>query len=374
MRYIHKLPAWPKFHWNDAALAPLLGPVRHRQGRLVGRMEALGYPLRADATLRALTEEVVKSSEIEGEILDDAQVRSSLARRLGMDVAGLVPSDRDVDGVVEMLLDATQRFAEPLTADRLSSWHAALFPTGRSGMSKITVGAWRTDASGPMQVVSGPIGRTRVHYEAPGAERLEAEMRAFLDWLNDGAVSCDPIIKAALAHLWFVTIHPFDDGNGRIARAITDMALARSEQSAQRFYSMSSQIRAERKTYYETLEATQKGSLDVTLWLRWFLACLDRAFDRAETILGTVLQKARFWETHSTAPLNERQRPILNRLLDGFEGKLTSSKWAKLAKCSQDTALRDIDDLLSRGILAKNEGGGRSTSYSLVLLPIGPAH
>jgi Fic family protein len=219
MRYIHKLPAWPKFHWNDAVLAPLLGPVRHRQGRLVGRMEALGYPLRADATLRALTEEVVKSSEIEGEILDDAQVRSSLARRLGMDVAGLVPSDRDVEGVVEMLLDATQKFAEPLTADRLSSWHAALFPTGRSGMSKITVGAWRTDASGPMQVVSGPIGRTRVHYEAPGAERLEAEMRAFLDWLNDGAVSCDPIIKAALAHLWFVTIHPFDDGNGRIARA-----------------------------------------------------------------------------------------------------------------------------------------------------------
>jgi Fic family protein len=371
MRYIHKLPAWPKFHWNDTAFAPLLGPVRHRQGRLVGRMEALGYPLRADATLRALTEEVVKSSEIEGEILDGAQVRSSLARRLGMDVAGLVPSDRDVDGVVEMLLDATQKFAEPLTADRLSSWHAALFPTARSGMSKTTVGAWRTDASGPMQVVSGPLGRTRVHYEAPSAERLEAEMRAFLDWFNDGAVSCDPIIKAALAHLWFVTIHPFDDGNGRIARAITDLCLARSEQSAQRFYSMSSQIRAERKTYYETLEATQKGTLDVTPWLRWFLACLERAFDRAETILGTVLQKARFWEAHSTAPLNERQRAILNRLLDGFEGKLTSSKWAKLAKCSQDTALRDIDDLLSRGILAKNQAGGRSTSYSLVLPPMG---
>jgi Fic family protein len=360
MRYIHKLPAWPKFHRNDAALAPLLGPVRHRQGRLVGRMDALGYPLRADATLRALTEEVVKSSEIEGEILDDAQVRSSLARRLGMDVAGLVPSERDVDGVVEMLLDATQKFAEPLTADRLSSW-----------MSKITVGAWRNDASGPMQVVSGPLGRTRVHYEAPGAERLEAEMRAFLDWFNDGAVSCDPIIKAALAHLWFVTIHPFDDGNGRIARAITDMALARSEQSAQRFYSMSSQIRAERKTYYETLEAMQKGTLDVTPWLRWFLACLDRAFDRAETFLRPVRQKARFWETHSTVPLNERQRAILNRHLDGFEGELTSSKWAKLAKCSQDTALRDIDDLLSRGILARNEGGGRSTSYSLVLPVLG---
>ena len=371
MTYIHELPDWPKFHWSDNDLAKYLGPVRHRQGRLVGRMEALGYPLRADATLRALTEEVVKSSEIEGEVLNDAQVRSSLARRLGMDVAGLVPSDRGVDGVVEMLLDATQRFAEPLTADRLFSWHAALFPTGHSGMSKIAVGAWRTDASGPMQVVSGPIGRTRVHYEAPIAQRLDGEMGAFLNWIEDGAASCDPIIKAALAHLWFVTIHPFDDGNGRIARAITDLCLARSEQSAQRFYSMSSQIRAERKTYYETLEATQKGTLDVTPWLRWFLACLDRAFDRAETILGTVLQKARFWEAHAAVPFNERQRAILNRLLDGFEGKLTSSKWAKLAKCSQDTALRDIDDLLSHSILAKNQPGGRSTSYSLVLPPGG---
>jgi Fic family protein len=366
MRYIHNLPAWPKFHWNDATLAPLLGPVRHRQGRLVGRMEALGYPLRADATLRALTEEVVKSSEIEGEVLDDAQVRSSLARRLGMDVAGLVPSDRDVDGVVEMLLDATQKFGRPLTADRLFSWHASLFPTGRSGMSKITVGAWRTDASGAMQVVSGPIGRTRVHYEAPAAKRLKAEMRAFLNWFNDESPSTDPIVKAGLAHLWFVTIHPFDDGNGRIARAITDLCLARSEQSAQRFYSMSSQIRAERKTYYEMLEATQKGSLDVTPWLRWFLACLQRAFERAETILGSVLQKARFWEAHAAAPLNERQRKVLNRLLDGFEGNLTSSKWAKLTKCSQDTALRDIDDLLTRGILTRNQAGGRSTSYSLV--------
>jgi Fic family protein len=373
MRYIHTLRDWPKFRWSDATLAPLLGPVRHRQGRLIGRMEALGYRLRADATLRALTEEVVKSSEIEGETLNDAQVRSSLARRLGMDVAGLVPSDRDVDGVVEMLLDATQRFAEPLTTDRLSAWHGALFPTGRSGMSKITVGAWRTDASGPLQVVSGPIGRTRVHYEAPSAQRLDAEMAAFLNWFNDRAVSCDPIIKAALAHLWFVTIHPFDDGNGRIARAITDLCLARSEQSAQRFYSMSSQIRVERKTYYETLEATQKGTLDVTPWLRWFLVCFDRAFDRAETILGSVLQKARFWETHSAGLFNERQRTILNRLLDGLQGKLTSSKWAKLAKCSQDTALRDIDDLLSRGILVKNQAGGRSTSYSLVLPTSGPA-
>jgi Fic family protein len=373
MKYIHESPDWPHFLWNDAELAKLLASVRHRQGRLVGRMEALGYSLRDDANLRTLTEEVVKSSDIEGEVLSDAQVRSSLARRLGMEVAGLVPADRNVDGIVEMMLDATQKFREELTAERLFSWHAALFPTGHTGMHKITVAAWRTDAGGPMQVVSGPMGRTRVHYEAPSGERLEVEMRAFLRWFEDGAVSCDPIIKAGLAHLWFVTIHPFDDGNGRIARATTDLALARSEQSSQRFYSMSSQIRAERDVYYETLEATQKGSLDVTAWLSWFLACLDRAFDRAKTILESVLQKARFWEAHAQAPLNERQRKIVNRLLDGFEGKLTSSKWAKLAKCSQDTALRDIDDLVRRGILRKDEAGGRSTSYSLVLPAGGPA-
>jgi Fic family protein len=347
--------------------------VRHRQGRLVGRMEALGYSLRADATLRTLTEEVLKSSEIEGEVLNGEQVRSSLARRLGMDIAGLVPADRDVEGIVEMLLDATQRFGEPLTAERLFSWHASLFPTGRSGMGRITVGAWRTDASGPMQVVSGPIGRTRMHYEAPSAQRLDVEMHTFVDWFDSATVSLDPIIRAGLAHLWFVTIHPFDDGNGRVARAITDMALARSEQNSQRFYSMSSQIRAERSTYYDTLEAAQKGDLDVSPWLQWFLACLDRAFDRAETILASVLQKARFWEAHRGDQLNERQRAILNRLLDGFEGKLTSSKWAKLTKCSQDTALRDIDDLLTRGILSKDQAGGRSTNYSLVLSPINPA-
>jgi Fic family protein len=367
MAYIHELPEWPNFLWKGSELGTLIASVRHRQGRLVGRMEGLGFSLRADATLRTLTEEVVKSSEIEGEVLNDAQVRSSLARRLGMDIAGLVPSDRDVDGVVEMMLDATQKFAEPLTAERLFSWHAALFPTGRSGMSKIAVGAWRIDASGPMQVVSGPIGHTRVHYEAPSAHRLEAEMHTFLNWFEDTTLSCDPIIKAGLAHLWFVTIHPFDDGNGRIARAITDLTFARSERSAQRFYSMSSQIRAERKIYYDTLEATQKGALDVTPWLHWFLACLDRAFDRAETTLASVLRKARFWEAHLGAPLNERQRAILNRLLDGFEGNLTSSKWAKITKCSQDTALRDIDDLLTRGILRKDQAGGRSTSYSLVL-------
>jgi Fic family protein len=372
MTYIHELPEWPHFMWNDGELANLIASVRHRQGRLIGRMEGLGYSLRADATLRTLTEEVIKSSEIEGEVLNDAQVRSSLARRLGMDVAGLVPADRHVEGIVEMMLDATQKYGDPLTTERLFSWHAALFPTGLIGMTKIAVGEWRTDASGPMQVVSGPIGRSRMHYEAPNAHRLGAEMQAFLDWFEDATVRCDPIVKAGLAHLWFVTIHPFDDGNGRIARAITDLTLARSEQSAQRFYSMSSQIRAERKTYYDTLEAAQKGTLDVTPWLRWFLACLDRAFDRAETTLALVLQKARFWEAHSGAQLNERQRAILNRLLDGFEGKLTSSKWAKIAKCSQDTALRDIGDLLTRGILRKDQAGGRSTNYSLVLPPIQP--
>jgi Fic family protein len=367
MTYLHELPGWPHFRWNDRELAEPLGVVRHRQGRLVGRMEGLGFSLRADATLRTLTDEVLKSSDIEGEVLDEEQVRSSLARRLGMKVAGLVPSGRDVEGVVEMMLDAVQRFSAPLTSARLFSWHASLFPTGWSGLSKIGVGAWRTDASGPMQVVSGPIGHTRVHYEAPGAERLEAEMRTFLDWFESGTVSVDPVIRAGLAHLWFVTIHPFDDGNGRIGRAISELALARSEQNAQRFYSMSSQIRAERGTYYDTLEATQKGDLDVTGWLRWFLACLDRAFGRAETTLGSVLQRARFWEAHSGDQLNDRQRLILSRLLDGFEGKLTSSKWAKLAKCSQDTALRDIDELLTRGILRKDAAGGRSTSYSLVL-------
>jgi Fic family protein len=281
-----------------------------------------------------------------------------------MDVAGLIPADRHVEGVVQMMLDATQNFAAPLTEERLFAWHAALFPTGRSGLSKITVGAWRNDATGPMQVVSGPIGRERVHFEAPAASRLAKEMKAFLAWF-ESKNDIDPVLKAAIAHLWFVTIHPFDDGNGRIARAIADMSLARSENSAQRFYSMSAQIHAERNAYYDMLEATQKNDLDITPWLEWFLACLDHAFDHSETILASVMRKARFWATHAKLPLNERQRAVLNRLLNGFEGKLTSSKWAKLAKCSQDTALRDIDDLVKQGVLVKDAAGGRSTSYSL---------
>lgn len=362
--YIHELPDWPEFRWDKKALAEQLAAVRHRQGRLTGRMEALGFPLRNEAMLQTLTQDVLKSSEIEGEILDQNQVRSSIARRLGLDIGGLMPADRHVEGVVEMMLDATQNFDKPLTVERLFDWHAAMFPTGRSGMSKITVGAWRDDKSGPMQVVSGPYGRQRIHYEAPAAQRLDKEMNAFLDWLNDNA-AIDPVLKAGIAHLWFVTIHPFDDGNGRIARAIADMALARSEQTSQRFYSMSAQIRQERKAYYDMLERTQKGDLDITEWLAWFLGCLDRAFEGAEDTLANVLRKARFWEKHAAAGFNDRQRDMLDRLLTGFEGKLTSSKWAKIEKCSPDTALRDINELLEHGILEKEAAGGRSTSYTL---------
>lgn len=364
-KYIHQLKGWPKFRWSQERLAERLTAVRHRQGRLIGRMEALGFTLRAEAALQALTEEVIKSSEIEGEILDKEQVRSSLARRLGLDVGALASADRHVEGVVEMMLDATQKFDAPLTGQRLFDWHAALFPTGRSGMIPIRVGAWRDDGTGAMQVISGPIGRERVHYEAPAANRINREMRAFLAWFN-GNAPMDAVLKAAVSHLWFVTLHPLDDGNGRIARAIADMMLARSENSPQRFYSMSAQIRVERKAYYDILEVTQKGNLDITDWLEWFLGCLGRAFEGAETLLAEVLKKARFWEIHNGEHFNDRQRKTLNRLLDGFEGKLTSSKWASLGKCSQDTASRDIDDLVKRGILVKDPAGGRSTSYSLV--------
>lgn len=363
MRYIHEQPNWPSLHWSDEQLTQPLAAVRHRQGRLIGRMEALGFPLQEEAVLHALTEDVLKSSEIEGEILDKEQVRSSIARRLGMDIGGLVATDRNAEGVVEMMLDATQNYAKPLTAERLFGWHAALFPTGRSGMGRITVGAWREDATGPMQVVSRPIGRERVHYEAPAATRLDEEIAKFLDWFETAAP--DPVLKAGIAHLWFVTIHPFDDGNGRIARAIADLTLARAEGTKQRFYSMSAQIRAERKTYYDMLEATQKGGLDITGWLLWFIGCLDRAFNGSEAILTNVMSKARFWEKLAAQPLNDRQCTMMNRLLDGFEGKLTSSKWAKIAKTSPDTALRDINGLVERGILVKDPAGGRSTSYSL---------
>jgi Fic family protein len=362
--YIHDGANWPKLCWDSGKLAHLLADVRHRQGRLLGKMQALGFRLREEAVLRTLTEEVVKSSAIEGETLDPEAVRSSIARRLGMDAGGLKPADRNVEGVVEMMIDATRNYDKPLSAERLFAWHASLFPTGRSGMRKIRVGPWRDDIDGPMQVVSGQAGKERIHYEAPPASRLDAEMKGFLDWFNAGP-EIDPVLKAGVAHLWFVTIHPFDDGNGRIARAIADLCLARSEQSAQRFYSMSAQIRLENEGYYEILEATQKNGTDVTAWLNWFLDCLGSAIGGADTLLGSVLEKARFWESISQSPVNDRQRAVLNRLLDGFEGKLTTTKWAKLTKSSQDTAHRDITDLVEKGILVRSSEGGRSTSYAL---------
>jgi Fic family protein len=365
MPYIHDLADWPDLRWSNELLAQPLAAIRHRQGRLVGHMEAFGFQLRSEAVLRTLTEDVVKSSEIEGEFLDKDQVRSSIARRLGMDIGGLAGPDHAVDGVVDMVLDATQNYARPVTAERLFGWHAALFPTGRNGISRITVRAWRTAEGGPMQVVSGPVGRERIHFQAPAAERLDTEMSRFLDWFE--TATPDPVLKAALAHLWFVTIHPFDDGNGRIARAIADLALARADGTAQRFYSMSSQIRAERKDYYDMLEATQKGDLDVTPWLSWFIGCLGRAFSRTETILGRVKHKARFWESVADIAMNERQRAIVNLLLDGFDGKLTNASWATMTKVSPDTALRDITGLLRHGILMKQPAGGRSTHYSLAV-------
>jgi len=371
--YIHQLPEWSNFHWSSEALAGPLAEIRHRQGRLLGRMEGLGFPLQKEAELETLTLDVLKSSEIEGESLDEDQVRSSIARRLGMDIAGAVPTDRYIEGVVEMMLDATQHYDKPLTDDRLCGWHAALFPTGRSGMRKIIAGAWRDDASGPVQVVSGPVGQEIVHYEAPAAALLPKEMGAFISWANNPSDTTDPVLKAALAHLWFVTIHPFDDGNGRIARAIADWQLARSEHSSQRFYSMSAQILRERSDYYDMLEYAQTGSLDVTQWMEWFLACLGRACQGTEATLAMVLRKARFWEKHARAPLNERQRDIVNRLLDGFEGKLTTTKWASIERCSHDTALRDIQGLMEHGLLRKDSGGGRSTSYLLAEDTIGAA-
>ena len=364
MAFIHELPKWPDLTWDTQALAKALAAVRHKQGRHLGKMEALGFDLRTEASLTALTDEVVKSSAIEGERLDSEEVRSSLSRRLGLDVAGLPSPGREVEGVVEMMLDATRNFDQPLTAERLFAWHAALFPTGRSGKNRITVGAWRDGEAGPMQVVSGPMGKERVHFEAPDAERLDGEMERFLDWFNRPA-DIDPVLKAAVVHFWFVTVHPFGDGNGRIARAIADMVLSQADGSKERFYSMSSRIEAERKEYYIQLESAQRGSLDITSWLAWFLGCLDRAIDAADTMLGAVLRKARVWQRVNTQPVNERQRTVINRMLDDWQGHLSTSKYAKLTKCSTDTALRDVRELLERGIIVKNEGGGRSTSYRL---------
>jgi Fic family protein len=364
MTFIHELPGWPNVGWDSESLAGPLAQVRHNQGRLLGRMEALGFDLRSEANLAMLTNEVVKTSAIENENLDTGEVRSSIARRLGIDIGGLTKPSRRVDGVVDMMIDATANFAAELTEERLFRWHASLFTAGKKGSSAIAVGEWRPAEAGPMQVVSGPLGKERVHFEAPSAERLSTEMQEFLEWFN-APLSIDPVLKAGVAHFWFVTIHPFEDGNGRIARAIADMELARSDGTKDRFYSMSSQIEAEKKDYYWKLESAQRGDLDITPWLEWFLGCLDRSISSAEAGLRQVLRKARLWQQFNTHSLNERQRSVINRMLDGFEGFLTTSKYAKLAKCSSDSALRDIQQMLHYGILKSNPGHGRSTSYRL---------
>lgn len=363
--YIHQKSEWPNFEWDNQKIIVLLGEVRHLQGKLLGKMDALGFDLRNEANLENLTLDVTKSSEIEGEFLQPEQVRSSLAKRLGITIENPVYSERDVDGVVDMLLDATQNFQSKLTKQRLFDWHASLFPTGRSGLFKIGVGSWRKDTTGPMQVVSGALGKEKVHFEAPHSKDIAKEMERFLDWFNSN-ISLDPVLKAGVAHLWFITIHPFEDGNGRIARALTDLQLARADGISQRYYSMSSQIRNERKEYYNRLEKTQQGTLDISNWLIWFLNCLLNAVKTSDPILKKVLYKNTFWNTYGKEINNNRQKIMLNKLLDGFKGKLTTSKWAKITKCSSDTALRDIQELIKKGALKKEKAGGRSTCYEFV--------
>ena len=362
--YLYDNQNWPIFEWNSVKLLPLLAYVRNRQGRLIGKMGALGFELQNEANLEILTIEILKSTEIEGEFLDREQVRSSIARRLGLDISGLVYSERNVDGIVDLMLDATKKYDKELTKERLFSWHASLFPAGQSGMYKIITGNWRDDSTGPMQVVSGALGKERIHYQAPAANQIENEMRIFFDWFNLEQ-NVDPVLKAAIAHLWFVTLHPFEDGNGRISRALSDMLLARSDEQSFRYYSMSTQIRKERNSYYDILEKTQKGSLDITNWLEWFLNCLLHSIESSDKLLEKVIYKHEFWLQNSKVSINDRQRKILNMLMDDFEGVLNTTKWAKIGKCSQDTALRDIQDLIEKGILVKTEQGGRSTNYEL---------
>lgn len=363
--YIWQQTDWPDFTWDDAKLSYKLGRVRGLQGRLVGRMSALGFDLKNSAMLDALTADITKSLEIEGEILNVDQVRSSVARHLGIEIEGLPEADRYIDGVVQVMIDATQNYMQPLTAERFFNWHAALFPTGRSGVYKITVADWRQGAE-PMQVISGAMGKEKIHYQAPDSDHVPYQMKLFLEWVN-GNQKIDPVLKAAIAHLWFVTIHPFDDGNGRISRTITDLFLARADEMPHRFYSMSAEIRKQRKGYYEMLEKTQKGSLDITNWLEWFLDCLEAALLDTEKSISTILQKAAFWDKYRLVSMNERQIKMVNLFWDGFDGKLTSSKWAKITKCSPDTALRDIQDLITKGVFRKTDEGGRSTNYELVL-------
>jgi len=362
--YIHEKTHWTNFYWNTELILSKLVTLRHRQGKLQGYLEVLGFVVRNETTLDTLTSDVLKSSEIENEFLNADQVRSSIARHLGLEVAGLVKADRDVEGVVEMTLDATQNYKQKLSRERLCNWHASLFPTGRSGMHKITVGQWRKDDKGPMQVVSAAMGKEKIHFEAPDSSRLKKEMQVFLKWFN-AEQDLDPVLKSALAHLWFLTIHPFDDGNGRIARALADLQLARADNDSRRFYSLSAQIKNERKAYYNILASTQRGDCDVTDWMLWYLECMSKALESTEQKMKGVLRKNKFWDNHQQLDLNDRQRKMINKLFDGLDGKLNTSKWAKMTKCSADTALRDIQDLLHKKVLKKEAGGGRSTAYEL---------
>ena len=364
--YIHQRKDWPNFIWDNDILLPYVSKVRDLQGRLIGRMEGIGFELREEAVLETITEDVLKTSEIEGELLDQAAVRSSVARRLGMEFSALPAISRDVEGIVEMMLDATQNFKAPLTKERLCGWHAAMFPTGRSGMYKIKVGDWRGDELGPMQIVSGAMGREKVHYTAPDARRLEEEMNQFINWYNTDN-TMEPVMKSAIAHFWFVSIHPFDDGNGRIARAIADNQLARTDDTNQRFYSMSAEIMNSKKGYYHILESTQKGSMDVSQWLVWYFERLVEALETTNVTLSKILIKAKFWELHKTTQFNERQVEMINKLHGNFIGKLHSSKWAKMTKVHRDTARKDIQDLIEKGVLLDSGEGGRSTNYILNL-------
>lgn len=363
--YIYQKSEWPHFIWDSKSIISSLSQVRNKQGLLTGKMEALGFNLQNETYFETLSQDVLKSSEIEGEILDTQQVRSSIAQKLGIDIGGIVESGRDVDGIVEMMLDATQNWNQELNSERLYGWHSALFPTGRSGMYKILVGQWRDDSTGPMQVISGPLGKQKVHFEAPKASLISKEMKAFTYWINNTSTD-DAVLKAAIAHFWYITIHPFEDGNGRIARAITDMMLCRSEKKTQRFYSMSSQIKEQKKEYYDILESSQKGTLDITQWLLWFLDCLEKSLDASNDMVIKIMAKHKFWNKHKSITFNLRQIKILELLFGNFYGNLTTSKWAKINKCSQDSALRDIQDLIKKGILIKSNSGGRSTAYQLV--------
>lgn len=365
--YIYQRVDWTQWQWSDKILLPLVSRVRILQGRLLGKLSTLGFELNIEAQLNAVTLEVIKTSEIEGETLNNEQVRSSVARHLGIDAANITPSTREIDALVEMMLEASFHYKKPLLLVDLLAWHRALFPEGYSGLYNIKSGELRDDSKGAMQVVSGAYGREQVHFVAPKAERLALELDNFLLWYNKQQDDLDLVIKAGIAHLWFVTLHPFDDGNGRLTRALTERMLAQSDSSQQRFYSMSAQILKQRNEYYNILERTQKRDNDITEWLVWFLQTLEQALLSAEQTTNKIIEKASFWQSHRQQALNSRQVKMLNILLTDFYGTLTTKKWAIMTKCSADTALRDINDLISKGMLIKSNASGRSTNYEVVL-------